>query len=170
MVLTCPSAAVCGFGRLPAIYTVFAHSYAQLPGAPGNFFRAAFYHWTLRRCSLDTNISFGTFFVTPDTVVEEFVSIGSYCVVGRCRIGAWTQIASHVEIVSGRRQHERDSEGRLGDAIHGEVAIGSHCWIGASAIVMADVGDGSTIGAGAVVVKDIPAGVTAVGNPARVIR
>ena len=98
------------------------------------------------------------------------MSIGSYCVIGRCRIGAWTQVASHVEIVSGRHQHTRDSAGLLSDAIHSEVVIGSRCWIGASAIILANVGDGSTIGAGAVVVKDIPSGVVAVGNPARVIR
>jgi acetyltransferase-like isoleucine patch superfamily enzyme len=35
---------------------------------------------------------------------------------------------------------------------------------------MAPVGAGTTIGAGAVVVNEIPAGVVAVGNPARVIR
>jgi virginiamycin A acetyltransferase len=152
------------------MYTIFAHSFSQFPGAPGNLLRAAFYKWSLRKCSLDTNIAFGTFFVTPDTEVAEFVSIGSYCVIGRCRIGAWTQIASHVEVTSGRHQHDRDAAGQLSDAIHGEVEIGSRCWIGASAIVMANVGDGSTIGAGAVVVKDIPPGAVAVGNPARVIR
>ena len=51
-----------------------------------------------------------------------------------------------------------------------ETIIGARCWVGAAAIVMANVGDGSTIGAGSVVVKEIPAGSTAVGNPARVIR
>jgi acetyltransferase-like isoleucine patch superfamily enzyme len=169
LALTFPSAALCGFGRLPAIYTIFAHAYALRPGAPGNFLRAAFYRWTLRSCSINTNIAFGTYFVTPDSVVEEFVSIGSYCVIGRCRIGTWTQIASHVEIPSGRHQHERDAEGQLSGAAHGQVTIGARCWIGASAIVMADVGDGSTIGAGAVVVKNVPAGVTAAGNPARIL-
>ena len=32
------------------------------------------------------------------------------------------------------------------------------------------IGDDSVIGAGAVVTRDIPAGVVAVGNPARVVR
>ena len=32
------------------------------------------------------------------------------------------------------------------------------------------IGDDSVIGAGAVVTKDVPAGVLAVGNPARVVR
>ena len=50
------------------------------------------------------------------------------------------------------------------------ISIGDNCWIGASAIIMADVGAGSTIGAGAVVTRAIPPNVVAAGNPARVIR
>jgi len=50
------------------------------------------------------------------------------------------------------------------------VAIGADCWIGAAAVIMADIGEGTTIGAGSVVTKPIPAGVVAVGSPARVIR
>ncbi|MBS1892137.1 MAG: sugar O-acetyltransferase [Actinobacteria bacterium] len=52
------------------------------------------------------------------------------------------------------------------------IAIGDNVWLGGGAIVLPGVtiGDDAVIGAGAVVTKDIPAGVVAVGNPARVIR
>ena len=170
LLLTFPYALACGFGRFHAFYTIFAHMHALYPGIPGNFLRAAFYRMTLRECSQDTTISFGTFFVHPDTAVGGYVSIGSFCVIGRVSIGESTQIASHVEITSGRHQHERDAQGQLIGSTHGHVVIGPRCWIGASSIVMEDVGEGSTIGAGAVVVKPIPAGVVAVGNPAKVIR
>ena len=45
-------------------------------------------------------------------------------------------------------------------------------WLGGGVIVClgVSIGDDSVIGAGAVVTRDIPAGVVAVGNPARVIR
>jgi glycosyltransferase involved in cell wall biosynthesis len=43
--------------------------------------------------------------------------------------------------------------------------IGRNAWIGNSAVVMADVGDGTVIGAGSVVVKPVPSGTVAVGNP-----
>jgi acetyltransferase-like isoleucine patch superfamily enzyme len=137
---------------------------------PGNFLRSAFYKYSLRDCSLDTTIAFGTFFSDCDASVGPTVSIGSFCVIGRARIGARSQISSHVEIPSGRHEHERDAERRLVGSVYSEVVIGADCWIGASAIVMANVGHGTTIGAGSVVVKEIPAGVVAVGNPARVIR
>lgn len=52
------------------------------------------------------------------------------------------------------------------------VRIGNNVFVGANTIVTKGVtiGDDSVIGAGSVVVHSIPAGVTAAGNPARVIR
>jgi len=165
-----PVGLACRFGRNSTFYMFFAHIFALAPGVPGNFLRSAFYKYSLRHCSLDTTIAFGTFFSDCDASVGPTVSIGSFCVIGRARIGARSQISSHVEIPSGRHEHERDAERRLVGSVYSEVVIGADCWIGASAIVMANVGHGTTIGAGSVVVKEIPAGVVAVGNPARVIR
>ncbi|MBV1939458.1 sugar O-acetyltransferase [Streptomyces sp. BV286] len=52
------------------------------------------------------------------------------------------------------------------------IIIGDNVWLGAGAIVLpgVSIGDNSVIGAGAVVTKDVPAGVVAVGNPARPVR
>lgn len=166
-----PSALLCGFGKAERAYAFFAHLHALLPGFIGEFCRAAFYKWTLRSCSIDTTIAFGTFFSRPTASVGPHVSIGAYCVIGCARIGARTQIASLVQIPSGRREHKRGADGKL--TVHveeDEVVIGADCWIGSSAIVMANVGFGTTVGAGSVVVKEIPAGVVAAGNPAKVIR
>ncbi|HZD32186.1 MAG TPA: DapH/DapD/GlmU-related protein [Candidatus Angelobacter sp.] len=102
----------------------------------------------------------------------EGVYIGAYCVMGSCSIGDRTQIASHVQVLSGGRQHRRDGSGKIMGSEEGQfqqVEIGADCWIGASAVVLAPVGAGSTIGAGAVVVKPIEAGMVAVGNPARAL-
>jgi virginiamycin A acetyltransferase len=165
-----PCALLCGFGKAERLYALFAHLHALLPGFIGEFCRAAFYKWTLRSCSIDTIIAFGTFFSQATASVEPHVSIGAYCVIGCVRIGARTQIASHVQIPSGRREHARSVNGRLNGRIEEEVVIGTDCWIGSSAIVMADVGSRTTIGAGSVVVKEIPSDVVAVGNPAKVIR
>jgi acetyltransferase-like isoleucine patch superfamily enzyme len=168
-----PCALTSGFGRIEAIYRFWTHFSAILPGLPGDYFRSGYYRLTLEKCALESRIEFGSFFAHPQASVGRGVYIGCYCVLGRISIGDRTQIATGVQILSGSRQHARDSEGRiLGAEGSGfkTVVIGSDCWIGAAAIVMADVGNGATIGAGSVVTRPIPPGVVAVGNPARIIR
>ncbi len=176
MAVNCSRVPVCDFVRLRqksfSVYD-FAHIFAQFPGLPGDYVRTAFYRMTLLNCAVDSRVSFGTFFAHREASVGLGTYIGSYCVLGRARIGANTLIASHVQILSGRHQHARDEAGKIvneGWGKYVEVSIGDNCWIGAGAIVMADVGAGTTVGAGAVVTKPIPANSVAVGNPARVIR
>lgn len=168
-----PPAAASGFGRWQLAYEVFAHVFALAPGTPGDYLRMAFYTLTLDECSLSSRISFGSFFPHRETRLAPGVYIGSYCIIGKAEIGERTQIASGVQILSGRHQHARNPAGEMAGADHGTfatVTIGADCWIGAAAIVMADVGAGATIGAGAVVVHPIPPASVAVGNPARVVR
>jgi acetyltransferase-like isoleucine patch superfamily enzyme len=173
LVLAFPFAAIAGFGRFRLGYDLGAHSLATVPGVIGDYLRIAYYRLTLRDCSLFSRISFGSFFVHPETRIAPGVYIGSYCILGKCSIGERTQIASAVQILSGRHQHARDESGQIGGSEAGrivEVQIGSDCWIGAAAIVMADVGDGSTVGAGSVVTRSVPPGVVAAGNPARILK
>ena len=173
IVLTFPYALASGFGRFGLAYTFFAHLYAIIPGIMGDYCRSAYYTLTLRQCTMSSRISFGTIVAHSRAVVSRGVYIGAYCVLGNVRIGERTQIASHVQILSGRHQHARDERGRIlgsDEEEFGETLIGCDCWIGASAVVMADVGAGSTVGAGAVVTTQIPPGVIAVGNPARVVK
>ena len=58
-----------------------------------------------------------------------------------------------------------------GAHVNGGVGLGASVVVGSGAVVREGcrVGDGTVIGAGAVVITDLPAGVTAVGVPARVI-
>jgi virginiamycin A acetyltransferase len=165
-----PAAAGCGFGRWETMFLLFAQGMALAPGVLGDYLRIAFYRMTLEGCGATSRISFGSFFAHAEARVGERVYIGPYCVLGRAAIGANTQIATAVQILSGRGQHVRDEAGRISGSEGGRfvtVKIGEDCWIGAAAIVMADVGAGSTIGAGSVVTKEIPAGSVAVGVPAR---
>lgn len=52
------------------------------------------------------------------------------------------------------------------------IVIGRGAFIGARAIILkgVSIGDRAVIGAGAVVTHDVPAGATAAGNPARIVR
>ena len=173
LALALPLALLSLFGRVRAMYLTGAHIAALVPGLPGDYFRVAYYRLTLAECSLKSRISFGTVFAHAQAQVGEGAYIGSYCILGRVRIGARTQMGSMVQILSGTRQHARNSDGSLGAANLDNfqmVSIGSDCWIGASAIVMANVGDRTTIGAGAVVTREVPEDVVSVGNPARILK
>ena len=172
LVFAFPLALLSSFGRIGFVHQFMAQLLALAPGAPGSFWRAAFYKLTLTDCSIDTVIAFGSFFSRRHVTVRPNVSIGSYCIIGQAEIGARTQISSHVEIPGGR-QHSRDSAGQLSNSIDNpedRTRIGADCWIGACAVILADVGEQSTIGAGSVVVKAIPPRVVAVGAPARPIK
>lgn len=172
LLIVFPFALVAGFGRFSAGFQGCGQLLALVPGLPGDYFRIAYYAMTLKKCSLHSRISFGTLFAQSRTYVGKGVYIGIYCVIGACEIGERSQIASHVQVLSGSHQHRRDSDGHILTAREEEfepVSIGADCWIGASAIIMADVGPGATVGAGAVVTRTIPSGVTAVGIPARAL-
>lgn len=173
LALALPAATLAGFGKFPAMFNIGAHAASMIPGIVGDYFRIAYYKMTLKKCSLYSRVSFGSFFAHPEAEVGAGVYIGSYCIIGNCSIGDRTQVASLVQILSGRQQHSRDSQGRIAGADEGKfepIEIGCDCWIGASSIIMADIGPGTTIGAGAVVVRPVAAQVVAVGNPARVVK
>jgi UDP-perosamine 4-acetyltransferase len=73
-----------------------------------------------------------------------------------------------------------DHECEICDAVHlcpgallaGRVRVGGGAFVGLGAKVIQclSIGDDAVIGAGAVVLKDVPAGATAVGVPARVVK
>ena len=168
IVLAFPAALLCAFGRLPRAFDFFAQSFALAPALPGDYLRAAFYWMTLDHASLYARVSFGSYFANPQVHLGRGVYIGAYCVLGSCRIGEHTLIASGVQILSGRRQHPRRDDGSLETNTQlRPITVGAHCWIGAAAIVMEDVADGSTVAAGAVVTHPVPAGATVAGCPAR---
>ncbi|MCL4784304.1 MAG: acyltransferase [Bryobacterales bacterium] len=172
MALSLPAALLSGFGRIRGVYRFFAQAHALLPGLPGDYLRAGYYRWTLKEFGDRSRIEFGSYFAHPEARVGRSVYIGSRNILGRAVIGDGCQIASGVQILSGARQHLRGEDGALSGSAQGvfeTVHIGSGCWIGAGAIVMADVGENTTVGAGSVVTRSLPANCTAVGSPARVL-
>ncbi|MFJ2173744.1 sugar O-acetyltransferase [Streptomyces sp. NPDC087851] len=86
-------------------------------------------------------------------------------------IGSDVQIGPNVQLLT--PTHELDTERRrAGWEKASPVTIGDNVWLGGGVIVCPGVtiGANTVVGAGSVVTKDLPAGVLAVGNPARVIR
>ena len=143
------------------------------PGIPGQYLRTAFLRRTVTHCHPSVSIGFGTVFSKTDLSLGENVYIGPFCSFGNVRVGRDTLIAPGVQIPSGGQMHGIASLTRpirLQPGVFRQVTIGEDCWIGAGAIVMADVGDHAVIAAGAVVTKSVPEFAIAGGVPARVIR
>lgn len=86
-------------------------------------------------------------------------------------IGADCQIATRVQLLTATHPIDPGPR-RAGWEYAKPIAIGDNVWLGGGTIVCPGVtiGQDTVIGAGAVVAKDLPAGVVAVGVPARIVR
>jgi maltose O-acetyltransferase len=108
------------------------------------------------------------------------ISIGARCFINygavvldpaAVTIGDDVQIGPSVQLLTAT--HPLDAEERAsGWESARPITIGNGAWLGGGVVVIAGVtiGGGTVVGAGAVVTRDLPAGVLAVGNPARVVR
>lgn len=101
-----------------------------------------------------------------------FINWGLICLdVGRITIGDDVQIGPNVQLLTATHPLEA---GPRRDKWEGSapIAIGDNVWLGGGVIVCPGVtiGPDTVVGAGSVVTKDLPAGVLALGSPARVVR
>lgn len=115
------------------------------------------------RCEYGTRVSIGTgTFANYDLLMLDVAPI---------TIGAACQIASRVQLLTAA--HPIDPVARRAGWESAEpIVVGDNVWLGGGVIVCPGVtiGDDTAVGAGAVVTRDLPAGVVAVGAPARVLR
>ncbi len=85
-------------------------------------------------------------------------------------IGDDVQIGTHVQLLTPTHPLDADLRRVKWEAAE-PITIGDNVWLGGGVIVCPGVtiGADTVVGAGAVVTRDLPAGVVAVGNPARVL-
>jgi maltose O-acetyltransferase len=101
-----------------------------------------------------------------------FVNFGCVMLdVAPIRVGAACQVATGVHVVTATHPVDPEPRRRGWEAAE-PVTIGDNVWLGSGAVVCPGVtiGHDTVVGAGAVVTRDLPAGVVAVGVPARVQR
>ncbi|MGV1007230.1 MAG: maltose acetyltransferase domain-containing protein [Dermatophilaceae bacterium] len=86
-------------------------------------------------------------------------------------IGDDVQLGPTVHLLTPTHPIEPDTRRARWEAAQ-PITIGDNVWLGGGVIVGPGVtiGEDTVVGAGAVVVRNLPAGVVAVGNPARIVR
>ena len=149
-----------------------SESIGRVPGLRGVYLRQAFYRRTLEQCGQDVHIGWSSVFSMPEARLGDRVYIGRFCSIGYADLGSETMLADGVQILSGGREHQvgvQTGSRQQQTQTYRRVRIGAGAWIGAGAIVMADVADGAIVGAGAVVTRPIPPHQVAAGIPARVL-
>jgi maltose O-acetyltransferase len=103
---------------------------------------------------------------------RSFVNFGAVLLdAAPITIGSDVQVGPYVQLLT--PTHELDADRRrAGWERAAAITVGDNVWLGGGVIVCPGVtiDDDTVVGAGAVVTKDLPAGVLAVGNPARVVR
>ena len=143
-----------------------------LPGISGQYLRRAFLARALGSCHPTATVEFGTVFSRCGARIGAGAYVGSFCSLGLVHIGAGALLAPRVQVPSGQRTHGtddpftpiRDQPGTVE-----RVRIGEGAWIGANAIVMADVGAHAVVAAGAVVTRPVAPYAIVAGIPARQI-
>jgi acetyltransferase-like isoleucine patch superfamily enzyme len=167
-------------------FAAASESVARVPGYRGLYARQAFYRRTLGGMGRDVYIGFGTLLSKREARIGDRAYIGRFCSIGWAEIGEGAMIADGVQILSGAHQHaptpapgsapgSAPAPGRFGPETmprehalqYQQVRIGAGAWIGAGAIIMADVGAGAIVGAGSVVTRAVAAGARVTGVPAR---
>lgn len=96
----------------------------------------------------------------PSVVINPATRVGVNVILNTgCTVDHHNHIADHVHIAPGAH-------------LGGNVCVGEGALVGIGAVITPcrKIGPWSVVGAGAVVIDDIPAGVVAVGCPARVLR
>jgi maltose O-acetyltransferase len=91
--------------------------------------------------------------------------------VATVTIGDHVQIGPHVQLLTATHPLDADAR-RAGWESAEPIVIEDNVWLGGGVVVCPGVtiGRDTVVGAGSVVVHDLPAGVLAVGSPARVVR
>jgi acetyltransferase-like isoleucine patch superfamily enzyme len=153
------------FGQQRAMHWV-SESMAHKAGAPGVLYRVSVYQRLLGRVGLNVSIGYGSCFSHAEARLGNDVYIGRHCSIGWVNIADGVRVADGVQLLSGAHQHSSQAD----QLDIQQINIGANAWIGANAVVMADVGEQATVAAGAVVTRPVADRSQVAGVPARPLR
>lgn len=113
-------------------------------------------------------------------VAPKNVKIGDHCginhgvfILGHCRIdiGSYVVLSARCMLIDAGLDKTEFRHKNFPRHVEGPIQIQDGAWIGAGAIILANVtvGKKAIVGAGSVVTRDVPAHSIVAGNPAKVI-
>lgn len=147
---------------------------SHVPFSFGWKFRRAVYHQLLSAIPDDVVLNHGVKIEDRRTSFGKDVWISNGCYIDYVTIGDHVLVGPKALLLSGGRHHRTD---RLdipiklqGNDPKQAIEISNGVWIGAGAIVMANVGHDAIVGAGSVVTKPVPPYAVVAGNPAKIIK
>jgi acetoacetyl-CoA synthetase len=127
---------------------------ALVPGRLGMLLRRGWYASTLESCGVGLFVKTGSVITYPQSRVGDHCAIHTDCSIGWVDLGDHAMVATHVVILAGARQHGTAVDGRPMQEQPGRlerITIGEDVWIGAGAVVMADVAPHTVIVPGSTV-------------------
>jgi len=152
-------------------FSLASERLAKRSGLLGIYARQTFYRYTTGGVGRDVHFGFMSVFSKAAVRIGQRVYVGRFCSIGWAEIQDDAMLADGVQVLSGGHQHGAKPRGgrlmRDNEQVYRRVTIGRGAWIGAGAVVMADVGAGAVVAAGAVVVKPVAAGARVGGVPAK---
>jgi acetyltransferase-like isoleucine patch superfamily enzyme len=155
------------------VFRTASEALSTVPYVFGVIVRQEFYRWTLTRCGGNVAVGFGTIFHYRDVSIGDNVAIGNYCLIHFCDLGSYVLVADGCQLLSGPHYHNFDRTD-VPIALQGgrvrRIRVGDDCWVGAGAIVMNDLGEGSVVGAGSVVNEAVEPYSIVAGVPAKLLR
>ena len=157
-----------------ATFQQAAESVGQVSMFWGYRVRQRFYASLLTTCGSDLEMNLGATIAERGTRIGSQVWVGPGTYLDLVDIGDYVLIGPGAKVLAGGGHHR---SGRIDVPIRLQgnnplqaTRVGTGAWIGAGAVVLADVGEGAIVGAGAVVTKPVEPRTIVVGNPATVLR
>lgn len=153
-------------------YRSISEMLSGIPGMLGVGIRRIWYRATLHACGSRLFVDWGAVLRSPRSAVGDNVYVGIRSWIGEVSIGSNVMLSGPCIVTSGSHTHgiSRDRPMSEQPVTLTTVHIGDDVWVGAGAIIMADLATGTVVGAGSVVTKPTEPYSIVAGNPAKQIR
>lgn len=155
-----------------SFYLTISQLLSFIPSVLGVLLRRTWYKMTLTSCGRGLVVDWMGVIKTTKTKVGDNFYLGVYSWLGEAEIGHDVMISGFCVILSGSNHHgiKKGIPMRLQKGNPHKIKIGSDVWVGAGAVIMANISTGTVVGANSTVTKEFPEYSVIVGSPAKYLK